>query len=62
MECHKCYTDDGINELQMTDKIAVSTYVQENGPETDTYTDKETAYYEIREALREHLRKLTHWD
>jgi hypothetical protein len=42
------YTDDEINELQMTD----STYVQINGPETDTYTEKETAY-EIRAALRE---------
>jgi hypothetical protein len=37
------YTDDEINELQMTDRISVSTYVQGNGPETDTYTDKETA-------------------
>jgi hypothetical protein len=37
------YTDDEINELQMTDRIAVSTYVQGNGPETDTYNDKETA-------------------
>jgi hypothetical protein len=46
------YTDDEINELQMTDKIAVSTYVQGNGPETDKYTDKETAY-EIRAVLRE---------
>jgi hypothetical protein len=36
----------------MTDSIAVSTYVQGNGPETETYTDKETAY-EIRQALRE---------
>jgi hypothetical protein len=26
------YTDDEINELQMTDRIAVSTYVQGNGP------------------------------
>jgi hypothetical protein len=46
------YTDDEINELQMTDRITVSTYVQGNGPETDTYTDKETAF-EIRAALRE---------
>jgi hypothetical protein len=46
------YTDDEINELQMTDRIAVSPYVQGNGPETDTYTDNETAY-EIRAALRE---------
>jgi hypothetical protein len=37
------YTDDEINELKMTDRIAVSTYVQGNGPETDTYTNKETA-------------------
>jgi hypothetical protein len=46
------YTYDEINELQMTDRIAVSTYVQGNEPETDTYTDKETVY-EIRAALRE---------
>jgi hypothetical protein len=46
------YTDDEINELQMTDRITVRTYVQGNGPETDTYTDKETAY-EIRAASRE---------
>jgi hypothetical protein len=46
------YTDDEINELQMTDRIAVSTDVQGNGPETDTCTDKETAY-EIRAVLRE---------
>jgi hypothetical protein len=53
--------DDEINELQMTDRIAVGTNVQGNGPETDTYTDKETAY-EIRAVLREHLRTLTLWD
>jgi hypothetical protein len=36
----------------MTDRISVSTYIQGNGPETETYADKETAY-EIRIALRE---------
>jgi hypothetical protein len=36
----------------MTDRIAVSTYVQGHGPETETYTDKETAY-EIRIGLTE---------
>jgi hypothetical protein len=46
------YTPDEQEELKMTDRIAVSTYVQGNGPETETYTDKETAY-EIREAPRE---------
>jgi hypothetical protein len=51
------YTDDEINELQMTDRIAVRPYVQGNGPETDTCTDKETAY-EIREALREHYENM----
>jgi hypothetical protein len=39
-----------IKKLRMTDRIAVSTYVQGNGPETETYTVKETAY-EIRQAL-----------
>jgi hypothetical protein len=52
------YTDDEINELHMTDRIAVSTYVQANGPETDTYTDKETAY-EIRAALRERFENIS---
>jgi hypothetical protein len=33
------YTDDEINEIQMTDRIAVSTYVQGNEPETESYTD-----------------------
>jgi hypothetical protein len=47
------YTDDEINELKMTDRIAVSTYVQGNGPETGTYTNKEMAC-EIRAALREY--------
>jgi hypothetical protein len=51
------YTDDDINELQMTDRIAVSTYVQGNGPETDTYTDEDTAY-EIRAALSEHFENI----
>jgi hypothetical protein len=37
------YTTDEQEELRMTDRIAVSTYVQGNGPETETYTDKETA-------------------
>jgi hypothetical protein len=46
------YTTDYQEELKMTDRMAVSTYVQGNGPETETYTDKETAY-EIRKALRE---------
>jgi hypothetical protein len=51
------YTDDEINELHMTDRIAASTYVQGNGPETDTYTDKETTY-EIRAALRERFENI----
>jgi Zinc knuckle len=46
------YTLDEQEELKMTDRIAVSTYVQGNGPETETYTYRETAY-EIRQALRE---------
>jgi hypothetical protein len=41
----------------MTDRIAVSTYVQGHGPETETYTDKETAY-EIRIALRERFENI----
>jgi hypothetical protein len=41
----------------MTDRIAVSTYVQGNGPETETYTDKETAY-KIRMALRERFENI----
>jgi hypothetical protein len=32
------YTKDEIEELKTTDRIAVSTYVQGNGPETDAYT------------------------
>jgi hypothetical protein len=39
----KHYTDNEINDLKMTDRIVVSTYVQGNGPETDTYTNKEMA-------------------
>jgi tRNA A22 N-methylase len=41
----------------MTDRIAVSMYVQGNGPETETYIDKETAY-EIRQALRERFENI----
>jgi hypothetical protein len=41
----------------MTDRIAVSTYVQGNGPETETYTNKETAY-KIRMALRERFENI----
>jgi hypothetical protein len=48
------YTPDEREELKMTDRIAVCTYVQGNGPETETYTDTETAY-EIRIALKERL-------
>ena len=51
------YTTDEQEELKMTDRIAVSTYVQGNGPETETYTDKETAY-EIRQALRERFENI----
>jgi hypothetical protein len=36
------YTPDEQDELKMTDRIALSTYVQGNGPETETYTDMET--------------------
>jgi hypothetical protein len=39
------YTPDEQEELQMADRIAVSTYVQGNVPETETYTDRETAAY-----------------
>jgi hypothetical protein len=41
-------------EVQLTDRIAVSTFVQGNGPETDVFTEKTTAY-EIRMALRQRL-------
>jgi hypothetical protein len=41
------YTTDEQEEFRMTDRIAVSTYVQGNGPEKETCTDKETAH-EIR--------------
>jgi hypothetical protein len=51
------YTTDEQEELKMTDRIAVSTYLQGNGPETETYTDKETAY-EIRESLRERFENI----
>jgi hypothetical protein len=51
------YTNDEIEELKTTDRIAVSTYVQGNGPETDAYTEKSTAY-EIRMALRERLENI----
>jgi hypothetical protein len=37
------FTPDEQEELKMTDIIAVSTFVQGNGPETETYTEKETA-------------------
>jgi hypothetical protein len=62
MENHKPqmdnhYTGDEINELQVTDRIAVCTYVQGNGPETATYTDNETAY-EIRAARRERFENI----
>jgi hypothetical protein len=51
------YTKDEIEELKTTDRIAVSTYVQVNGPETDAYTEKSTAY-EIRMALRERFENI----
>jgi hypothetical protein len=51
------YTPDEQEELLMTDRIAVSTYVLGNGPETETYTDRETAY-EIRIALRERFENI----
>jgi hypothetical protein len=51
------YTDDEINELQLPDRIAVSTYVQVYGPETDKNTDKETTS-EIRAALSEHFENI----
>jgi hypothetical protein len=38
------YTPNEQEELKMTDRIAVSTYVQGNEQETETYTDKEKAY------------------
>ena len=46
-----------IKMMKLTDRIAVSTYVQGNGPETDVYTDRETAY-EIRAALRERFENI----
>jgi hypothetical protein len=51
------YTATEKDELQLTDRIAVSTYVQGNGPETDVYTDKPTAY-EIRMALRDRFENI----
>jgi hypothetical protein len=51
------YTPDEQEELKMTDRIAVSTYVQGNGPEIETYTDNETAY-EIKIALRERFENM----
>jgi hypothetical protein len=51
------YTTDKQEELKMTDRMAVNMYVQGNGPETETYTDKETAY-EIREALIERFENI----
>jgi hypothetical protein len=51
------YTTDEQEELKMTDRTAVSTYVQGNGPETETYTAKERAY-EIRMALRERFENI----
>jgi len=51
------YTKDEIEELKTTDRIAVSTYVQGNGPETDAYTERATAY-EIRMALRERFENI----
>jgi hypothetical protein len=50
-------TPDEQEELKMTDRTAVSTYVQGNGPETEPYTDKETAY-EIWIALRERFENI----
>jgi hypothetical protein len=41
----------------MTDRIAVSTYIQGNGSETESYTDKETAY-EIMTSLRERFENI----
>jgi hypothetical protein len=55
------YTTDEQEELKMTDRIAVSTYVQGNVPATETYTDKETAY-EIRIALRERFENINTMD
>jgi hypothetical protein len=51
------YTPDEQEELKMTDRIAVSTYVQGNGTEAETYTYRETAY-EIRIALRERFENI----
>jgi hypothetical protein len=51
------YTPDEQEELKMTDRIAVSTYVQGNGPETETYTDMEPLH-EIRPDLRERFENI----
>jgi hypothetical protein len=51
------YTVTEKDELQSKDKMAKSTYVQGNGPETDVYTDKPTAY-EIRMALRDRFENI----
>jgi hypothetical protein len=51
------YTPDEQEDLQMTDRIAVSTDVQGNETEQETYTDRETAY-EIRQALRERFENI----
>jgi hypothetical protein len=51
------YTDDELNELQMTDGFAMRTYVQGNGLETYTYTDKETSY-EIKRERFENINTL----
>jgi hypothetical protein len=48
------YTPD---EQEMTDRIAVSTYVQGNGPETETYTERVTEH-DIRQALRERFESI----
>jgi hypothetical protein len=51
------YTTDEQEELKMTDRITVSMYVQGNGPETETYPDKE-ASYEIRQDLRDRFENI----
>jgi hypothetical protein len=51
------YNPDEREEFKMTDRIAMSTYVQGNGSETETYTDTETAN-KIRIALRERFENI----
>jgi hypothetical protein len=51
------YTPDEQEERKITERIAVSTDLQGNGPETETYTDKETAD-EKRTALRERFENI----